>query len=143
MAVDIRQFEYFRTIVKDEPGEGFNVLSALASQGVNLLAFTAIPVGANETELTLYPDNSHALTHASSAAGMRLDGPHPALFVQGDDELGAIANLHRKLAAAGLNVASATGLTDGRGSFGYIIHMHPADVGRAEAVLREEVSSLA
>jgi hypothetical protein len=143
MAVVIRQFDYFRTIVKDAPGEGFNVLSALASQGVNLLAFTAVPVGANETELTLYPESSQALSHASRVSGMSLDGPHPALLVQGDDELGAIADLHRKLAAAGLNVASATGLTDGRGSFGYIIHMRPADVPRAEAVLREEVTSAA
>jgi hypothetical protein len=143
MAVDIRRLEYFRTIVKDEPGEGFNVLSAFASQGVNLLAFTAVPVGANETELTLYPESSLALSHASRASGMSLDGPHPALLVQGDDELGAIASLHRRLAGAGLNVVSATGLTDGRGSFGYIIHMRPADVGRAAAVLREEVSSIA
>ncbi len=44
MASDIRRIEYFRTTVRDEPGAGFTVLSALRSQGVNLVAFTAIPV---------------------------------------------------------------------------------------------------
>jgi hypothetical protein len=136
MAFTIRRIEYFHTTVKDEPGEGFAVLSALASQNVNLLAFTAVPVAGNETQLTLYPDSASALSHAAASTRMAMEGPHPALLVQGDDELGAIASIHRRLASAGLNVASASGVTDGRGSFAYIIHMRAADVDRAADVLQ-------
>lgn len=136
MALDIRRIEYFRTMVRDEPGEGLAVLSALASQGVNLMAFTAVPQGSSQTELMLYPESAAALARAANSSGMRLEGPHPALLVHGDDELGAVAEVHRRLAQAGLNVVSASGLSDGRGRFGYIIHMRPAEVDRAEAVLR-------
>jgi hypothetical protein len=135
MAFSIQRIEYFRTIVSDELGEGFTVLSTLASQGVNLLAFTGIPLGDQRTELTLYPETASAFGRAAAAAGMQLEGPHPALLVQGDDELGALAGIHRVLARAVLNVIAATGVADGRGSFGYVIHMRPADVDRAADVL--------
>jgi hypothetical protein len=136
MAFSISRIEYFRTIISDEPGEGFTVLSTLASQGVNLLAFTGIPLGDRRTELTLYPESAAAFARAATAAGMQLDGPHPALLVQGDDELGGLAGIHRVLARAQLSVVAATGVADGRGSFGYVIHMRPADVERAADVLR-------
>jgi hypothetical protein len=135
MAFDIRRIDYFRTIISDEPGEGFTLLSTLSSQGVNLLAFTGIPLGDRRTELTLYPESGSALERAAAAAGVQLDGPLPALLVQGDDELGALAGIHRELAHAGLNVVAATGVADGRGSFGYVIHLRPTDVERAVEVL--------
>jgi len=135
MAFSIRRIEYFRAVISDEPGEGFAALSSLSSQGVNLLAFTGIPLGDRRTELTLYPESATALERAAATAGMQLDGPLPALLVQGDDELGALAGIHRLLAGAQLNVVAATGVADGRGSFGYVIHMRPADVKRAADVL--------
>lgn len=141
MPFTLRRIDYFRTTVTDEPGEGLAVLSALASQNVNLVAFTAVPAGANQTQLMLYPEHTGALAHAASVSGMALDGPHAALLVQGDDELGAIAGIHRLLANEGLNVVSASGVADGRGTFGYIIHMRPADVERAALVLRGAVTA--
>ena len=47
---------YFHASVMDEPGEAYKVLSALAGLGVNLVAFTAIPVGPDRTQITLFPD---------------------------------------------------------------------------------------
>lgn len=141
MSFSIRRIEYFHTTIRDEPGEGFAVLSALASQSVNLMAFTAVPLGRNETQLTLYPEIASALSRAAAASGMRMDGPHPAILVQGDDELGAIAGIHRQLATAGLNVVSASGVTDGRGSFGYVIHLRPGEVERAAEVLRNAAAT--
>jgi hypothetical protein len=135
MAFSIHRIEYFRTIVSDEPGEGFTVLSTLAGQGVNLLAFTGIPLGYQRTELTLYPESASAFSRAAATAGMQLDGPLPALLVQGDDELGALAGIHRELARAQVNVIAATGVADGRGAFGYVIHLRPTDVDRATEVL--------
>jgi hypothetical protein len=135
MAFSIRRIDYFRTTISDDPGEGFAVLSTLASQGINLLAFTGVPLGDQRIEFTLYPESASAFARTAAAAGMQIDGPLPALLVQGDDELGALAGIHRVLARAQLNVIAATGVADGRGSFGYVIHMRAADVDRAADVL--------
>jgi hypothetical protein len=135
MAFTIRRIDYFRTTITDDPGEGFTVLSTLESQGINLLAFTGIPLGDARIELTLYPESASAFARAAAAAGMQIDGPLPALLVQGDDELGALAGIHRALAGAQLNVVAAMGVADGRGSFGYVVHMRAADVDRAAEVL--------
>ena len=135
MAFSIRRIDYFRTTISDDPGEGFTVLSTLESQGINLLAFTGIPLDDRRIELTLYPESASAFERTAGAAGMQVDGPLPALLVQGDDELGALAGIHRVLAGAQLNVIAATGVADGRGSFGYVIHMRAADVDRAAEVL--------
>ena len=45
MYYSINRVDYFYTTVKDQPGEAFKLLSALADLGVNLLAFNAIPLG--------------------------------------------------------------------------------------------------
>jgi hypothetical protein len=58
---------------------------------------------------------------------LTLDGPHKAFFVQGDDELGALAKIHRKIYEADVNVYSASGVTDGQGSFGYIVYVRSQD----------------
>lgn len=137
MASDIRRIEYFRTTVKDEPGAAFRVLSALRSQGVNLLAFTAIPIAVNETQLILFPDSSTSFSRAASTIRMPADGPHAALLVQGDDALGAIAEIHGVLADDGINVVGATGVADGRGAFGYVIHLRETEVDRAAYLLRQ------
>lgn len=135
MAFSIRSIEYFHATVKDEPGEGFALLSALASEGVNLMAFNAVPLGAKDTQLTLFPDSSAALTRAAAAIRIPLDGPHRALLVLGDDKLGAFAEVHRIIAQAGLNVIASSGLADTRGTFGYIIHLRNAEIDLAAQVL--------
>lgn len=137
MGSDIRRIEYFRATVKDEPGSAFTVLSALSSQGVNLVAFTAIPIAVNETQLILFPDSSTSFSHAAATIRMAVDGPHPALLVQGDDALGAIAEIHGILADEDINVVAATGVADGRGTFGYVIHLRENDVDRAANLLRQ------
>ncbi len=137
MALNVHPIEYFRTTVKDQPGEGFAVLSALAAEGVNLVAFTAVPHGQTETQLTLFPASAGALVTCAARAGIPLDGPHRAILVEGDDELGAVAEIHRILARADLNVVASTGLADGRGAFGYVIHLREADISTAAEVLAD------
>jgi hypothetical protein len=127
MAFQISRVDYFYTTVPDRPGEAHKLLSTLAELGINLLAFTAIPVGPARTQLTLFPEDGLALRDAAGKAGLPLDGPHPALLVQGDDELGALAGIHAGLSDAGVNVYAASGVTDGRGGFGYVIYVRPED----------------
>jgi hypothetical protein len=108
MAHKIRRVEYFNATVKDEPGQGYKLLSQLSEMGFNLLAFTA---------------------------GLPLIGPFPAFLVQGDDELGAFAEIHAQLYRASVNVYASSGVTDGHGSYGYVLYVRPEEYDRAARAL--------
>jgi hypothetical protein len=75
------------------------------------------------------------MKNEASRAGLYLEGPFPALLVQCDDRLGALADIHLRIYEADVNVESASGVIDGRGAFGYIIHVKPEDFDIAADVL--------
>jgi hypothetical protein len=87
MAFRVRRAEYYYANVRDELGAAYRVLSELADRGVNLLAFTAVPVGPSLAQFTLFPEEPKKLVAEANLADLALDGPHHALLVQGDDEL--------------------------------------------------------
>jgi hypothetical protein len=135
MAHEIRRVEYFYTTVQDRPGEALRFLSTLADLGINMLAFTAIPVGLMQTQLSIFPENGARLEDEGKKSGFQLDGPHHALLVQGEDVPGAIVEIHDKLFRAGINVYASTGVAGTHDSYGYIIYVRPEDFDRAcEAV---------
>ena len=135
MGHTIRRVEYFYTTVNDRPGEALRFLTSLADLGVNLLSFTAIPVGLHQTQLTIFPEDAHRLTDQSERVGFTVEGPHPAVLVQGEDVPGALVGIHETLFDAGINVFAATGVSGGSGSFGYVMHVRPADFERAAGLL--------
>jgi hypothetical protein len=125
MAIRIRRASYFYLTVDDVPGEAYRVLSRLSQLGVNLLAFTGVPVGPQRTQMSVFPEDAAQLQKAAKNAGLPLDGPHPAFLVQGDDELGALADVHERLYEAHVNVYASAGVTDGQGTFGYVLYVRP------------------
>lgn len=131
MAAAIRPVTYYNATVADRPGSAYGVLSGLSGAGVNLLAFSAVPCGPNRSHLVLFPGDGGALEQLAHELGLMLDGPHEALLVQGDDELGALARFHERLAEAGVNVYASSGVTDGRGGFGYVVYVRPDDYSAA------------
>jgi hypothetical protein len=135
MAYRIQRTGYFLATVKDQPGEAYKLLSALAARGINLVAFTAVPTGPLHTQLTIFPEDAEQFIHEAKHIGLGCDGPHPAFLVQGDDELGALAGVHLKLSAADINVYASSGVADGKGSFGYVIYVRPDDYESAASVL--------
>jgi hypothetical protein len=135
MPCNISKVEYFKTTKQNRPGEAYKFLSQLSLLKINLLAFTAIPVTSTETEFTVFPENPAIMKNEASRAGLFLEGPHPALLVQCDDRLGALADIHLKIYEADVNVESTSGVFDGRGAFGYVIHVDPKDFDKAAAAL--------
>ena len=131
----IRRVDYFHTTIRDRPGESYQLLAQLAELGMNLVAFTAIPMGPAHTQLTLFPEDSGKMAVLGSERGMTLEGPHQAFLVQGDDELGALVEIHQALYQADVNIYASSGVTDGRGTFGYIIYVRPESYERAAAAL--------
>jgi hypothetical protein len=81
------QSNYFYTKVKDEPGKAYGLLARLASEEINLLAFSAVPFGPNFVELTIVPDRTECLLQLAKKLGWTLTGPQHACLVQGDDRL--------------------------------------------------------
>jgi hypothetical protein len=137
MAFRVRPVESFHVTVRDRPEAAYELLSVLAEQGLNLLAFTAIPHDADHTQLTLFPGEGAHLQRIAAEARIEIDGPSHALLVQGDDELGALAGIHEKLSNAGVGVFSSAGISDGRGSYGYLIHVREEAFDRAVRALRD------
>lgn len=123
MPFTIRSVDYYYANVRDELGAAYRVLSHLAERGVNLLAFTAVPAGPTLVQFALFPEDANQLVAEARAAQLALDGPHSALLVQGDDELGALADVHERLFQAGIDIYASSGVTDARGGFGYVVYV--------------------
>lgn len=135
MAFTIRRADYFYASVRDELGAAYGLLSQLAELGVNLLAFTAVPSGPSLAQFALFPADPNKLLAEARSANLPLDGPYHALLVQGDDELGALASVHKRLADAGIDVYASSGVTDGRGAFGYVVYVREDEFEKAAGVL--------
>jgi hypothetical protein len=135
LAYTLRPVEYYYANVRDELGAAYRILSQLAARGVSLLAFTAVPVGPELAQLALFPEHPSTLAAEAESAGLPLEGPHHALLVQGDDELGALASVHERLFDAGVDIYASAGVTDGRGSFGYVVYVREDQFERAVEIL--------
>jgi hypothetical protein len=86
-------------------------------------------------QFALFPEDPGRLVAEARGAGMPLDGPHHALLVQGDDELGALADVHESLVDAGVDIYASAGVSDGRGSFGYVVYVREDQFAKARDAL--------
>ena len=121
----VRRASYFYATVKDQPGQAYQALNQLAELGINLLALTVVPIGPNTTQMTIFPSDEEDLQDIARETGMPVDGPHHAILVQGNDEIGALADIHKILFEAGINVYASNGVSDGKGSYGYLLYVRP------------------
>ena len=121
------QSNTFYTRVEEEPTRAYDFLAKLASEEINLLAFSAIPFGPNHVELTIFPDRSQDFQRVAEKLGWTLIGPQHACLIQGDDHLGALAEIHRRLLDAGVIIYASTGVTDDEGHYGYVIYVKEED----------------
>ncbi len=135
MTFEIRRVHYYSASIPEEPSEACSLLAQLSELGVNMLAFSAVPVGPTRTQISIFPEEDGALENVGRQAGLHLDGPHGALLVQGDDELGALAKVHGELQRAGVQVYASSGVADGRGGYGYVIYVRAAEQEKAAAAL--------
>ena len=135
MAFTIRRVTYYYANVRDELGAAYRVLSLLAERGVDLLAFTAVPSGPSLAQFSLFPADANKLVAEARSANLPLDGPYHALLVLGDDELGTLADVHRHLVDAGVDIYASSGVTDARGTFGYVVYVREDQFEKAADVL--------
>lgn len=136
MPLDIKKVGYYNITVDGHIGEGSKLLSAFAGVGVNLLAFKAVSVKNKHTQFSLFPDDSSKMNDGAKKAGLKLDGPHPALIIKGyDDESGALAEIYEKLSQADINVYESSGIANIKGSYGVVLYLKQEDCEKAMAAL--------
>jgi hypothetical protein len=135
MALSVRNVEYFYVRIHDAPEKAYEILAQLASEEVNLLAFSAVPFGPNHVELTIFPDRSETFLHLAEKQGWKMTGPLHALLVQGDDHLGTLAEIQRMLLDAGVRIYASSGVTSGGGHYGYVVYFKEEDHQRAARAL--------
>ena len=135
MADTVRRVDYFYTLVPDRPGEGARLLGTIKEAGVNLTSLTAFPTGDGKSQVDFVPEDAAALVKAAKQAGISLVGPKTAFFAQGKDRPGAVAEIFKKLADAGINVHAANAACGGIGGYGMILWVNQKDTQRAAKAL--------
>ena len=135
MNVAVKRAEYFYAVVDDRSGVAYGLLELFRQNGVDLVAFTAFPAGAGQSQIDFFPESGKKLKACLADVGISIVGPKKAFMVQGVSDIGALVEQHRKLMEAGINVHAANGVTDGKGRFGYVMWVAPDDYEKAAEVL--------
>lgn len=89
--------------VANEPGMLARVAAAVSDAGVNLAAATCTRPG-ESAELHVLVKHAEAAKHALAIAGLAVTAEREVVVVETDDRPGALADLARKVAAAGVNL---------------------------------------
>ena len=134
MAETIRVVDYYYVETPDQPGEAARVLNQLKEAGVNLLAFTGFPKG-RRAQLDFVPADAAAFKAVAKKARWKLTGPKKAFVIEGDDRVGALAEMVQKLADAKINITATDAVCAGAGRYGAILWVKPRDVKRAARAL--------
>ena len=76
----IRIVDCYYVTLRDRPGEGYRLLEHVSERGIDLQAFPAIPVGADETQICLVTQDTERLKAAASDSNVVLTGPKQVQF---------------------------------------------------------------
>ncbi len=130
----IRKADYFSMEIPNKTGEGARVLGALRDAGVNLLAFTGFPAG-RRAQLDFIPAETASFKAAARKLRMKVGSRKTVFLVEGDDRVGAIAELCDRIAAAGINMTAMDAVSAGNGRYAAMFWVDPRDVNKTEKAL--------
>ena len=137
MSDTVRKVNYYSIQISNKPGEAFQVLSALASAGIDLLAFSGFPRG-RRSQIDVVPEDGRKFNAAARKAGFAFSPKKTGFVIQGDDRPGALADKMRALAEAGVNVTAVDAVAAGAGRYGAILWVKPEDVKKTAKLLRSK-----
>jgi hypothetical protein len=134
MAETIRKVDYFKMETANKSGEAARILGALKDEGVNLLAFSGFPRG-RRAQLDFIAEDSDAFKKAAKKAGLEISARKSGFLIQGEDRVGAIADIVSRLGNAKINITAIDALCAGEGRYGAILWVKPSDVAKAAKAL--------
>jgi hypothetical protein len=129
MADKVRVVDYFYVTLPNKPGEGARALDTLRTESVNLLAFSAFPAG-RKAQADFVPEDPAAFRRAAKKAKWKVTGPKKVFLVEGDDRVGAVADVIGALAAAKVNITALDAVRV-HGRYGAIFWVEPKDLKKA------------
>src|SRR6266850_1218364 len=135
MADKIRRVDYFYVEVPDQPGAAAPVLAKLKDNGINLLAFLAFPSANGKSQLDFIPENLDVFSKALKSQNITASSRKQAIYVQGQDRVGAVADIHARLAEARINVRAASACAAPGGSYGMVLWVAPDKIDAAVKAL--------
>ena len=134
MAETITRVDYFHIETPNKPGEAARALTAIKEAGLNLLAFSGFPKG-RRAQLDFIPADPVAFAKCAKKAGCTLSKKKSGFLIQGEDRIGAGADLLTKLADAKINVTAISAVCAGENRYGAILWVKAPDLKRAAKVL--------
>lgn len=134
MTETIRRIDYFYIVTPNRPGEAARALTTLKDAGINLLAFSGFPKG-RRAQLDFIPVDPAAFAKVAKNAGWKLSARKSGFLIQGEDRVGALADLLRRLADAKVNVTAVDAVCGGMERYGAILWVKPRDLKRAAKAL--------
>jgi len=133
MTDTIRQVDYFYMLMPHKAGEGAKILRTLSDAQVNLVAFSGFPAG-RRAQLDFIPADAAEFKKAAKTNKWKVVGPKRCFLIQGDDRLGAMADMVGKLADAKINVTAIDAVcADGR--YGALCWVARPDFRKAARIL--------
>ena len=135
MSDRVKKVSYVYVMVPNRAGQGAGVLAALRRAAVNLLAFSAFPIGGGKAQVDLVSDDLSSIRRIARQNGWRLSKVKKGFVLQGDDRVGAVHRHLEKLAAAKVSVIASDAVSAGTGRYGMILWVKPKDYGRAARAL--------
>jgi hypothetical protein len=136
MAYRVRKVNYCKMTVPSRVGQAEAVLSAVKDAGINMHAFSGFPSKAGKSQIDFISDDSPAIRRLAKKSGWRLSKTKKAFLVQGNDEVGAVHKIFKKLADEKINVTAADAVAVGVGRYGMILWVKPKVYNRAARVLK-------
>ena len=137
MADTVRQVDYFYVQTPHRAGEAAKALRALKDAGVNLLAFSGFPEG-RRAQMDFIPADGAAFKNVAKVNKWKVVGPKRGFLIQGDDRVGAFADVVGILADAKINIIAIDAIcADGR--YGALCWVAPRDVKKAAQILAAHV----
>ena len=131
----VRKVGYFAATVSNTAGQGARILEVLRQSNVNLLAFTGFP-RSGKAQIDFVPDDPGLFQRAAKKAGLKVRKKKVGFLVQGQDRVGAVADIMKKMAQAKINVTAIDALAAGKRRFVAILWVKPKNVSKAARVLR-------
>src|SRR2546423_8600667 len=135
MAETVRTMAFFCLMVPDKPGEGARILGELKSTGVNLIAYSGFPEGRG-AQLDFVPMDSMGFRDVAKRMKWKVKGPKRCFIIEGDDRIGACADVLGKLAAAKVNVVAMDAVAAGSRRRGAVLWGAPRGGKEGAGLLR-------
>ena len=93
------------------------------------------PTSRRRAQLDFVPSDRDAFLAAARQVGVKLVGPKIAFLIQGEDRVGAVADIVSKLGQARINITAMQATAAGEGRYGAILWVKPRNVGKAAQTL--------